>query len=1216
MKKIFILVMLMVQVICTLASQSRNTLLFESFESSEFPPSGWTLIDNDNDGNNWKLNNRFAQTGGFSAISHSWDNGLSLNPDNYLITPAITLPAGTILLEYYYRMSIYAADFYSVLISETTPSIGSFELLLSESVAGDGFRFRSIDISDYSGKTVYVAFQHHDSFDNDYVILDDIRIYQQLGNDLSAVSITGSSFPVAGIPSTYTFRIRNDGVNNASSYVVRLMEGNTQLVSTQGTALPSTQSRDFNLTFTPTVSGLTEIYGEILWAVDEYQTNNKTEPKLLEIQNEGVIVSTISNPSASYWEYNYPVDFFAASSVMQMIYHSSFLPEAGVLNKISYVYSGLGAIQDDVPIQIYLSNTNLNQFDDLDFIPLEDFTLVYDDGISLATPGIQNVIIPIEPFAYVGGNLAVMVYKPWLDDTPYLNDRWEGSILMGAGSRILSATSDTEIINLENLDNFNAMMTNASPNTTLFFSTTGMGTLSGFVTHNGSPISDANVMIDGTNVFVTTNSSGEYVFPYMQPGNYNLTVSKVGYLNAYATDVVVIGDQINTFDFEINLMITVAVSGRIISSVTNEPLTYVRVRISGYAEFDEVLTDSQGLFSFPEVFGHSDYVLIANYFEYNELIHHFSTSSTDLDLGDVMIYEINYPPRNVWAEENKDNVHLTWEQPKFHNPNLLSFTHSTNDYFSGVGAGNVDWMMAHRYSSAQLHEWDVAGYALHEVGFMLDSNSTIVSLDIRIYTGGSGAPLDPGTLIYEQSVSPHFLEYFVWNEIALNSTVIIPTDKEMWIAIRASSQGYPFMVDTSPMVSGYGNVIFIRGEWRVMDQDNPLLLNNWMIKGTIDQSNFPENYGIVGFDNTSKTAATSLHYNIFRSTRENINNPALWTTLATNYSETEYYDYSIDSIADLTFYRYIVTAEYANNNVSSPILSNQLIMKPKDMDYIGNPSSPITNQALPFDIASHTSLIQSIYLEEEFSRKGTITSIMLTVLSDGNGSPERIYQLYMASTNREEFMYNIADWIPYEEFTLVWEGVLPVLTPGIYEVFITLDTPFDYTHGNLAIMTYGEFLEHWAPFNGFQISSGYTVVRSLRYSPSYDFPHPKDGFPENETNSYTVANIGFVFDDVGDDSDKFVTPFITSVKQNYPNPFNPFTTIEFTLAKPGNVQIDIYNIRGQKVRSLVDERYSSGSHSVKWDGNDNLGKTTASGVYFYRMQTEGYDLTRRMVLLK
>jgi len=86
--------------------------------------------------------------------------------------------------------------------------------------------------------------------------------------------------------------------------------------------------------------------------------------------------------------------------------------------------------------------------------------------------------------------------------------------------------------------------------------------------------------------------------------------------------------------------------------------------------------------------------------------------------------------------------------------------------------------------------------------------------------------------------------------------------------------------------------------------------------------------------------------------------------------------------------------------------------------------------------------------------------------------------------------------------------------------------------------------------------------------------------------------------------------------QNFPNPFNPSTNIRFNLVKAGDVVIEIYNIIGQKVTTLIDERLSAGVHQVTWNGTDSDGHNVASGIYFYQLETGEIIKSRKMILLK
>ena len=86
--------------------------------------------------------------------------------------------------------------------------------------------------------------------------------------------------------------------------------------------------------------------------------------------------------------------------------------------------------------------------------------------------------------------------------------------------------------------------------------------------------------------------------------------------------------------------------------------------------------------------------------------------------------------------------------------------------------------------------------------------------------------------------------------------------------------------------------------------------------------------------------------------------------------------------------------------------------------------------------------------------------------------------------------------------------------------------------------------------------------------------------------------------------------------QNFPNPFNPSTTIDYSLAKAGHVDLTVYNATGQKIATLVDDRQSSGHYSITWNGRDDRGAEMTSGVYFCRMVAGGATKSIKMILMK
>jgi flagellar hook assembly protein FlgD len=85
---------------------------------------------------------------------------------------------------------------------------------------------------------------------------------------------------------------------------------------------------------------------------------------------------------------------------------------------------------------------------------------------------------------------------------------------------------------------------------------------------------------------------------------------------------------------------------------------------------------------------------------------------------------------------------------------------------------------------------------------------------------------------------------------------------------------------------------------------------------------------------------------------------------------------------------------------------------------------------------------------------------------------------------------------------------------------------------------------------------------------------------------------------------------------NYPNPFNPSTTIAFSVPEAGKVRLTVYNIRGQRVRDLIDDNMMRGFHKVIWDGKDNGNSSVSSGLYFVRIDTGSNAVVKKVMMLK
>jgi hypothetical protein len=112
-----------------------------------------------------------------------------------------------------------------------------------------------------------------------------------------------------------------------------------------------------------------------------------------------------------------------------------------------------------------------------------------------------------------------------------------------------------------------------------------------------------------------------------------------------------------------------------------------------------------------------------------------------------------------------------------------------------------------------------------------------------------------------------------------------------------------------------------------------------------------------------------------------------------------------------------------------------------------------------------------------------------------------------------------------------------------------------------------------------------------------------------------VYQFDFILTDV-ETENEFNIPLNVNLSQNYPNPFNPYTVITYTIMKRSHVTLSIYNVLGQKVRSLINEYKNPGDYNVIWDGANDNGNKIASGIYFYQIHIDDFSITKKMTLIK
>ncbi len=207
--------------------------------------------------------------------------------------------------------------------------------------------------------------------------------------------------------------------------------------------------------------------------------------------------------------------------------------------------------------------------------------------------------------------------------------------------------------------------------------------------------------------------------------------------------------------------------------------------------------------------------------------------------------------------------------------------------------------------------------------------------------------------------------------------------------------------------------------------------------------------------------------------------------------------------------------------------------------------------------------------------------------------------------------------------TLEWSEILDFAVAPVgwvwYEVLDELDYPLHYLH-----------LSDW---NHPSLKGSYlmacTIFSSVFRESCIGIPYYST-LSEDEVSYFQTVASNIVLDDLefwnlypSNEVDESVVPENLLLYQNYPNPFktsgtgrDPATCISFNLAVPSKVNLTIYNTKGQKIKTLLNDFIEVGMHSVVWDGKNDNQKDVKSGVYLYKLSTPDFEIGNKMVLLK
>ena len=747
---------------------------------------------------------------------------------------------------------------------------------------------------------------------------------QQIVNDLSCLTITGSGTPNVNSTATYTITVKNNGTATQTNYTVKLMkEGGVQLATAAGTSIASLETASFNLSWTPTTVETTYLYGVVELAGDEIATNNQTGNLTVQVMEAGLTVVQIGQGTATNSTTGAPTPYgtYWKNFRQQYLYTAADIYAAGgapgLINALAFNVTSVNNCSAMPNYTIKVKHTDQTELTTT--FEVGEYTTVWNSPSYLPTAG-WNVHTFTTPFFWNGAsNLLIDICTDIIPGTytqnasvPYTPTAYPSCLrFQSDSSPASSATTGTTSTN--------------RANARLFLTISDMGSLTGVVSSSGAPLEGASVTVVGTVFHTLSAADGSYNLPYVPVGTQQVMATKHGY-NEVTHTVTIVEDQTTTQNFELTLLPQVTVTGRVVGS--DQPtvgLAGATITLSGYEPY-EATTNATGNFTIPNVFANQTYNYVVNATGYQQATGQVVVGTTNVNMGDITVNELAFPPYGVVAEEaaNFSNVTVTWQAP---NPaavgEWLHYDNGENNDSIGTGGAN-DFDVYIRYPASALS--DYAGMSLYTLKVWPAQAGTF---SVRVWTGGTAT--QPANMVVDQGFTPVLDTY---NTVELDNPVTVTGNEELWFGYRnVVTGGYPAGCDAGPAVDGFGNMMYFGGSWTTLIAQNPDLNYNWNIQGYVGFSAPSEAPALTVVDNSFlvKDAQGSrnnnrvlLGYRVYRLLAADQGNEANWTTLTTsNITPTTYVDNAWQPLPS-GVYKFAVKAVYTNNVFSNAAFSNEI----------------------------------------------------------------------------------------------------------------------------------------------------------------------------------------------------------------------------------------------------------------------------------------------------
>jgi len=480
--------------------------------------------------------------------------------------------------------------------------------------------------------------------------------------DLNALSVTGPTTPNVNSTVNYSVAVKNYSLTALSTYTVKLMQvGGVELGTVAGTTIQPLETLTFTLPWTPTVVGETQLYGKVVMTGDENPANDETDMLTVNVMEAGLLevelgngTTTNTNTSAS------PYGTFYKNFRQQYLYTADEIYAAGgapgLINSLAFNVQSIDQCTAMPNYRIRLKHTEQTALTTA--FEAGEYTQVWQAAEYMPTND-WNLHVFSNPFFWDGAsNLLVDIITDLIPGSYARNALVYQTTTPFASS--LRYQSDTTAADTATTGNVYSERANAR----FFLLVDDMGSLSGTVTSGGAPLADATIAVEGTVFTANSAADGTYTLPHVPVGSQTVIASKHGYADV-SHIVTIVEDQATTQNFAMTLLPQVAVTGRIVGS--DNPTVGIAdatITLSGYEPYTAT-TNASGQFSIPNVFSGHTYSYTANAVGYAAATGTVEVGTTPVNMGDIIVNEVAYPPHGVVATESDDYsyVSLEWEAP-------------------------------------------------------------------------------------------------------------------------------------------------------------------------------------------------------------------------------------------------------------------------------------------------------------------------------------------------------------------------------------------------------------------------------------------------------------------------------------------------------------------------------------------------------------------------